>query len=198
MIPDFSSFEKFPVAQHTETEGFEPYNRDAETLARVWAVPGTPGLQHRVGGIEKDFTSGHISYDADNHQRMTDVRHAKINGVANFIPEQTVDQGEAGGKLAIIGWGSTYGPISRAVSNMREQGKDVAHIHLRHIWPLPRNLGDLLSSYDTVICPEMNNGQLSTVLRAEYLIDVKPLTKVEGMPFKIREIEAAIEAALGA
>ncbi len=198
MIPDFSTFEKFPVKQHTEVDGFEPYNRDAETLARVWPVPGTPGLQHRVGGIEKDFTSGHISYDAENHQRMTDVRHAKIDNIANFIPEQAVDQGEAGGKLAIVGWGSTYGPISRAVSNMREQGRDVSHIHLRHIWPLPRNLGELLSSYDTVICPEMNNGQLSTVLRAEYLIDVRPLTKVEGMPFKIREIEAAIEAALDA
>jgi len=196
LIPDFSTYEPFPVTQHTEPEGFSPYLRNPETLARVWAVPGTPGLQHRIGGIEKDFDTGHISYEPMNHQRMTDVRHEKIARVADHIPEQTVDQGEAGGKLAIIGWGSTYGPISRAVGNMREKGYDVSHIHLRHIWPLPRNLGDLLASYDTVICPEMNTGQLSTVLRAEYVQDIQPLTKVQGMPFKIREIEAAIEAAL--
>lgn len=195
-IPEFSSYKSFPAKHHTETEGFSPYQRDPETLARVWPVPGTPGLMHRVGGIEKDFDTGHISYDPANHQRMTDIRHAKIDKVADFIPEQTVDQGEPGGKLAIIGWGSTFGPISRAVGNMREQGCDVSHIHLRNIWPLPRNLGDLLKSYDKVICPEMNHGQLSTVLRAEYVLDIEPLTKVEGLPFKIADIEAAIRSAL--
>jgi 2-oxoglutarate ferredoxin oxidoreductase subunit alpha len=195
-IPDFGSYEHFPATHHTATEGFSPYMRDPETLARVWAVPGTPGLMHRVGGIEKDYDTGHISYEPMNHQRMTDVRHEKIARVADFIPEQTVEEGEPGGKLAIVGWGSTYGPIDLAVSNMREQGYDVSHIHLRHIWPLPRNLGDLLRSYDRVICPEMNNGQLSTVLRAEYVLPIEPLTKVQGLPFKIAEIEAAIRDAL--
>ncbi|WP_417513191.1 2-oxoacid:acceptor oxidoreductase subunit alpha [Minwuia sp.] len=197
-IPDFSTYEKFPVKHHTDPEGFSPYLRDPETLARVWAIPGTPGLEHRLGGIEKDFDTGHISYEPMNHQRMTDVRHQKIANVAKHIPQQAVDQGNDGGKLAIIGWGSTFGPISRAVSNMRDQGCDVSHIHLRHIWPLPSNLGDLLRGFDKVICPEMNHGQLSTVLRAEYVLDIEPLTKVQGMPFKISEIEGAIKNALGA
>ncbi|MEC9345950.1 MAG: 2-oxoacid:acceptor oxidoreductase subunit alpha [Pseudomonadota bacterium] len=197
-IPDFSTYEKFPVTFRTETEGFTPYVRDEDTLARVWAIPGTSGLQHRIGGIEKDSVSGHISYEAMNHQRMTNLRHDKIRGIANHIPEQSVDQGAPGGKICVVGWGSTFGPISRAVSNMRERGADVSHVHLRHIWPFPRNLGELLRSYDTVICAEMNTGQLSTVLRAEYLIDVQPLTKVQGQPFKIREIEAAIRARLDA
>lgn len=195
-IPDFSAYEKFPVTHRTDPEGFTPYVRDPETLARAWAVPGTPGLEHRLGGIEKDFDTGHISYEPMNHQRMTDVRHEKIARVVNHIPQQTVDQGNDSGKLAIIGWGSTYGPISRAVSNMRDQGYDVSHIHLRHIWPLPSNLGDLLKGFDHVICPEMNNGQLSTVLRAEYVLPIEPLTKVQGLPFKIREIEAAVRNAL--
>lgn len=195
-IPDFSAYEKFPATHRTDPEGFTPYVRDPETLARNWAVPGTPGLEHRLGGIEKDFDTGHISYEPMNHQRMTDVRHEKIARVANYIPQQTVDQGSDSGKLAIVGWGSTYGPISRAVSNMRDKGYDVSHIHLRHIWPLPTNLGELLKGYDHVICPEMNNGQLSTVLRAEYVLPIEPLTKVQGLPFKIREIEAAISGAL--
>ncbi|ANK82150.1 MAG: 2-oxoglutarate ferredoxin oxidoreductase subunit alpha [Rhizobiales bacterium NRL2] len=195
-IPDFSTYEKFPVKFHEKAEGFSPYLRDKETLARAWAVPGTPELMHRIGGIEKDYDSGHISYDAMNHQRMTDVRHDKIARVADFIPEQALEQGEADDDLVIVGWGSTFGAISRAVSNMREQGYKVAHAHLRHIWPLPRNLGDLLRGFDKVICPELNTGQLSTVLRAEYVLDVEPLTKVQGQPFKIREIEAAIRRAL--
>ena len=195
-IPDFSSYEKFPARFHEDPEGFSPYLRDPETLARAWAVPGTPGLMHRIGGIEKDYKSGHISYDSMNHQRMTDVRHDKIRRVADFIPEQETEQGEAGDDLVIVGWGSTYGAISRAVTNMREQGYKVAHIHLRHIWPLPRNLGDLLGSFGKTICAELNTGQLSTVLRSEYVLDVEPLTKVQGQPFKIREIEAAIRRAL--
>jgi 2-oxoglutarate ferredoxin oxidoreductase subunit alpha len=195
-IPDFATYESFPATHRTDPEDFTPYVRDPETLARAWAVPGTPGLEHRLGGIEKDFDTGHISYEPMNHQRMTDVRHEKIARVADHIPQQTVDQGNETGKLAIIGWGSTYGPISRAVSNMRDQGYDVSHIHLRHIWPLPSNLGELLKGFDHVICPEMNNGQLSTVLRAEYVLPIEPLTKVQGLPFKIREIEAAVRNAL--
>ncbi len=195
-IPDMDKIEPFPVTFHTETEGFHPSLRDDKTLARVWAIPGTLGLEHRVGGIEKAYTSGNISYDADNHQRMTDVRKGKIDGIANDIPLQGVEAGNDKGKLAVVGWGSTFGPISRAVGNLRAEGLDVSHIHLRHIWPLPRNLNDLLGNFDKVLVPEMNSGQLRTVLRAEYLVPAEGLNKVSGQPFKIAEIEVAIRAAL--
>ncbi len=192
LLPDFDTFERFPVTFHTDPEGFHPFLRDPETLGRAWAVPGTPGLQHRIGGIERDYDSGNISYDPANHQRMTDVRADKINGIADDIPEQAVELGEPGGKLAVVGWGSTYGPINRAVGIKRAEGVDVSHIHLRHLWPLPRNLGALLSGFGKVLVPEMNKGQLLTVLRAEYLVPAEGLNKVTGMPFKISEIEAAI------
>ena len=191
-IPDLDSYEPFPVAFATEPEGFHPFLRDPETLARVWAKPGTPDLMHRIGGIERSYDTGHISYDADNHHKMTKVRAAKIDGIAEDIPEQGVDLGNTSGKLAVVGWGSTYGPINRAVDNLINRGKDVSHVHLTHIWPLPRNLGELLKSYDTILVPEMNNGQLITLLKAEYLIDAKPLNKISGQPFKIKEIEDAI------
>ena len=197
LIPDFTGYKPFPAQFHTETDGFHPYLRNPETLGRAWAVPGTPGLEHRIGGIEKAYDSGHISYDPENHQRMTNVRRDKIDGIAKDIPAQTVDQGNERGKLAVVGWGSTYGPISRAVNNLRErQGLDVSHIHIRHIWPLPANLGALLSGFEKVLVPEMNDGQLLTVLRAEYLVPAKGLNKVTGQPFKISEVEAAIRAQL--
>jgi len=194
LIPDFEEHEPFPVSFRTDPEGYQVYDRDSETMARAWVKPGTPGLLHRIGGIEKHHLTGDISYDADNHQKMTDNRRNKVLGIANDIPDQAVDQGRAGGKVAVVGWGSTYGPIGRAVSNMRAQGRDVSHIHIRHIWPMPPNLGDLLKSYETVVVPEMNTGQLATVLRAEYLVDAKPLNKVNGKPFRIVEIEDALEA----
>ena len=128
---------------------------------------------------------------------MTDVRKAKIDGIANFIPDQDVEIGQAGGELAVVGWGSTFGPISRAVTNLRAQGKDVSHIHLRHIWPMPKNLGALLKSYKKVLVPEMNTGQLITVLRDRYLVDAIGLNKVSGQPFKITEIEDGIRKQLG-
>ena len=197
LIPDFNDYEPFPVKFATPDlagdEGFLPFSRDDETLARPWAPPGTPGLQHRIGGIEREDGTGNISYDADNHQRMTDLRAAKIRGIAKDIPLQGVEQGNKTGKLAVVGWGSTYGPISRAVGNMRDQGYDVSHVHLHHIWPLPSNLGDLLAGFEQVLVPEMNNGQLVTVLRAEYLVPAEPMNKVNGQPFKISEIEDAIE-----
>ena len=196
-IPDLEAYAPFPVSFHTEVEGFQPFLRDADTLARVWAKPGTPDLMHRIGGIERDYDTGHISYDSDNHQRMTKVRAAKIDGIADDIPPQTVELGPETGKLAVVGWGSTYGPINRAVDNLNAQGKDVAHIHIRNIWPLPKNLGDLLTGYEYVLVPEMNNGQLITLLRAEYLIDAKGLNKISGQPFKITEIEDAILEILG-
>ena len=196
-IPDFDSFEPFPVTFRTDPEGFQPFLRD-DKLSRPWVKPGTPGLMHRIGGIEKDYDSGNISYDPDNHQRMTDTRRDKILGIADDIPLQSVELGSETGKLAVLGWGSTYGPIHRAVMTMHEQGHDVSHIHLRYIWPLPRNLGDLLAGFDQVLIPEMNDGQLKTLIRDRYLIPAEGLNKVTGKPFKIAEIEGAIKARLGA
>jgi len=194
-VPDLTSYEAFPVEFLTEVPegGFKPYGRD-ENLKRPWVKPGTPGLLHRIGGIEKEVDTGHINYAPDNHQAMTDIRKAKVDGVK--VPDQVVELGAEGGKLAVVGWGSTFGPIHQAVRRKRAEGKDVSHIHIRHIWPLPANLGGLLKSYDKVIVPEMNTGQLKTVLRDQYLVDAKPVNKVSGQPFTIAEIEAAIEGAL--
>jgi 2-oxoglutarate/2-oxoacid ferredoxin oxidoreductase subunit alpha len=175
--------------------GFKPYARDAK-LKRPWVRPGTPGLLHRIGGIEKEIDTGHINYTPANHQAMTDIRSAKVNGVAESIPDQVVEQGGSGAKLAVIGWGSTYGPIKQAVRRKRAEGVDVAHVHVRHIWPMPNNMGDLLKSFDRIIVPEMNTGQLKTVLRDQFLVDAKPVNKVSGQPFTIAEIEVAIESAL--
>jgi len=194
-LPDVGTLEPFPVTFHTDAEGFQPYRRDEETLARRWVKPGTPGLEHRIGGLEKDYTTGNVSYDPENHQRMTNVRHEKIANIADDIPEQEVDQGPDHGAIAVVGWGSTYGPISRAVERSRDEyGIDVAHIHLRYLNPLPRNLGDLLASYETVLVPEMNMGQLTTVLRSRYLVPAVSVPKVTGKPFKIVEIMDAIRA----
>jgi len=194
-VPDLESYEAFPVEFLTEAPegGFKPYGRD-EKLKRPWVKPGTPGLLHRIGGIEKELDTGHINYSPDNHQAMTDIRKDKIDGIK--VPDQIVELGAEGGKLAVVGWGSTFGPIHQAVRRKRAEGKDVSHVHIRHIWPLPANLGELLKSYDKVIVPEMNTGQLKTVLRDQYLVDAKPVNKVSGQPFTIAEIEAAIEGAL--
>ena len=195
-VPDLESYEAFPVEFLTQVpeEGFKPYGRD-EKLKRPWVKPGTPGLLHRIGGIEKEIDTGHINYSPDNHQAMTDIRKDKIDGIK--VPDQIVELGAEGGKLAVVGWGSTFGPIHQAVRRKRAEGRDVSHIHIRHIWPMPANLGELLKSYDRVIVPEMNTGQLKTVLRDQYLVDAKPVNKVSGQPFTIAEIEAAIEEALG-
>jgi 2-oxoglutarate ferredoxin oxidoreductase subunit alpha len=195
-IPDTSAHESFEVEFRTDPENFHPFARNDETLARPWVRPGTPELMHRIGGIERSYDSGHISYDPSNHQKMTDARAQKVLGIADDIPEQEVALGNAGGKLVVVGWGSTYGPINRAVSNMRDEGLDVSHVHLRYIWPLPRNLGELLGSFDQVMVPEMNSGQLKTVLRDQYLIPAEGLNKVTGKPFLIGELEDAIRARL--
>ena len=196
-VPDRSDFTAFPVSflDHVPEAGFKPYSRDAK-LARPWVRPGTKDLLHRIGGIEKAVDTGHINYEADNHQAMTDLRQAKILGVADHIPEQDVALGNASGRLVVVGWGSTYGPIHQAVRRARAKGRDVSHVHLRHIWPLPKNLAVLLRSFEHILVPEMNTGQLKTLLRDQFLVDAKPLNKVSGQPFRIAEIEAAIEAAL--
>jgi 2-oxoglutarate ferredoxin oxidoreductase subunit alpha len=198
-VPDMSGYAPFPVAFHdrapAEGESVNPYARDNK-LARVWIKPGTPNLTHRIGGIEKNVGTGHIDYAPANHQAMTEIRRDKVLGVADSIPDQDVCLGEKGGKLAVVGWGSTFGPIHQAVRRLRKRGVDVSHIHIRHIWPMPKNMGDLLKSYERIIVPEMNTGQLKTLLRDQFLVDAKPVNKVSGQPFKIAEIEAAIEEAL--
>jgi 2-oxoglutarate ferredoxin oxidoreductase subunit alpha len=198
-VPDMAGYAPFPVRFHdqapAEGQGVNPYARD-EKLARVWIKPGTPNLTHRIGGIEKNVGTGHIDYAPANHQEMTDIRAEKVRGVQDSIPDQEVTLGEAGGRLAVVGWGSTFGPVHQAVRRARARAADVSHIHLRHIWPMPKNLGDLLKGYERIIVPEMNTGQLKTVLRDQYLVDARPVTKVSGQPFKIAEIEAAIEEAL--
>jgi 2-oxoglutarate ferredoxin oxidoreductase subunit alpha len=196
-VPDASKLAKNPVEFRTDPQGFHPFIRDQKTLARAWAIPGTPGLMHRVGGLERSFDTGHISYDPENHQKMTETRWNKIKRIADDIPPQAVDQGPFRGRMAVVGWGSTFGPISRAVANVRAKGHDVAHIHVRYIWPLPRNLGELLRGFDKVLVPEMNMGQLRTLLRSEYLVPAEGLNKVSGQPFKIAEVEQAILKALG-
>jgi 2-oxoglutarate/2-oxoacid ferredoxin oxidoreductase subunit alpha len=196
-VPDMSGYAPFPVRFHdqapAEGEAVNPYARD-EKLARVWIKPGTPGLTHRIGGIEKNVGTGHIDYAPANHQAMTDIRASKVLGVD--VPDQEVNLGQPGGRLAVVGWGSTFGPIHQAVRRARARGLDVSHIHLRHIWPMPRNLGELLRGYGRVIVPEMNNGQLKTLLRDQYLVDARAVLKVSGQPFKIAEIEGAIDEAL--
>lgn len=198
-VPDPDSFKPFPVKflEESNNEGGKvlPYKRD-ENGVRPWIKPGTPGLMHRIGGIEKAVDTGDLDYSPATHQLQTDARKDKVDGIARHVPEQDIDQGTQGGKLAIVGWGSTYGPIRQAVRRARAKGLDVSHIHVRHVWPLPTNLGELLHSYDKVLVPEMNTGQFKTVLRDQYLVDAKPLNKVSGQPFTIAEIEAAIEAAL--
>jgi 2-oxoglutarate ferredoxin oxidoreductase subunit alpha len=196
LLPDLDGLETWPVRFHTDPEGFEPFRRDPVTLARPWAVPGTPGLMHRIGGIEKQDGTGHISYDPDNHQTMTDVRAAKIAGIADDVPPQAVALGEDTGRLAVVGWGSTFGPINKGVERARAKGQAVSHVHLRYLNPFPANLGTLLGNFERILVPEMNNGQLVTMLRSTFLVPAEPLTKVTGQPFKISEIEAAIDAAL--
>lgn len=198
-VPDPKSFTPFPATFLEEPNGPDgtllPYARDGKG-ARPWIKPGTPGLMHRIGGIEKNPGTGNIDYAPASHQTMTDARKAKVDGIARGIPAQGIEIGKPGGKLAVVGWGSTFGPIHQAVRRARRKGQDVSHIHVRHVWPLPANLGDLLKGYERILVPEMNTGQFKTVLRDQFLVDAKPYNKVSGQPFTIAEIEAAIEAAL--
>ncbi|NOQ85209.1 MAG: 2-oxoacid:acceptor oxidoreductase subunit alpha [Myxococcales bacterium] len=195
-LPDLDALEPFPVEFHKDPEGFHPFLRDENSLARVWAVPGTPGLEHRIGGLEKHRDTGHISYDPHNHHLMTKLRYNKVQGIARDIAAAKVDQGEDHGDLLVVGWGSTYGSISQAVRELREKGHHVSHLHIRNIWPLPEGLAALLGSFNSVLVPELNNGQLVKLLRAEYLVDAESLTRVTGRPFRIAGLVQAVEERL--
>jgi 2-oxoglutarate ferredoxin oxidoreductase subunit alpha len=175
---------------------FWPYLRDPETLARPWAVPGTPGLEHRIGGLEKADGSGAISYDTDNHDKMVRLRQAKIDGIADDIPPLSVDDPDGDADLLVLGWGSTYGPVAAACRGVRRAGGKVAHAHLRHLNPMPKNTGEVLRSYRKVLIPEMNLGQLLMLVRARFLVDAIGYNQVRGLPFKATELESAIQDVL--
>ena len=194
-IPDVSELPEIPVHFETNTEDFHPYRRNPTTLARPWAIPGTPGLEHRVGGIEKQDVTGNINYDPLNHERMVRLRAAKVEAVADDIPD-AVPAGDQSGDLLIVAWGSTHGPITAALKTAREKGQSVGHVHLRHLNPLPRNLGDVLKRYKHVLVPEMNMGQLVMILRAKFLVDAQGYNKIQGKPFKQSEIEQKIDEIL--
>jgi 2-oxoglutarate ferredoxin oxidoreductase subunit alpha len=189
-IPEPDDLPDISVANATDRATFRPYDRDPATLARPWAVPGTPGLEHRIGGLEKADGSGTISYDPDNHQRMTELRAQKIAGIANDIPDLAVS-GPARGDLLILGWGSTYGALRTAAERLQRQGYAVAHAQLRYLNPFPRNLGDVLASYQRVLIPEINTGQLRLLVRGRYLVDAVGLNRVRGKPFPVPEVEQA-------
>ena len=196
-LPDLSaSFAFATEADKPEHGDFRPFTRDPQTLARPWAIPGTPGLEHRIGGIEKADGSGNISYDPDNHDLMVRTRAAKIEGIANSIPPLEVDDPTGHARLLVLGWGSTYGSIGAAVRRARRAGHDVAQAHLRHMNPFPANLGEVLRRYDKVLVPEINLGQLALLLRGKYLVDVISYNRVRGLPFRAAELAEAIEEVL--
>lgn len=177
-------------------EKYMPYKRD-EKLVRPWAIPGTPGLEHRIGGIEKQDGTGNVSYDPDNHQHMVKTRQAKVDLIANDIPEQQLDSGPEKGKILVLGWGSTYGAIKSAVAELQSRGESVSHAHLRYIRPFPRNLGQMLKNFDTILIPEINNGQLIKIIRDQFLVDAKGYNKVMGVPITKTELVMKLEELLG-
>jgi len=192
LLPDIESLPKIEVTHRTEAEGYLPYQRHDETLARDWVVPGTPGLEHRVGGLEKDYLTGNVSYDPANHERMTKVRAAKVQKIAQECGELDLFGADTG-EVLIVGWGGTFGALRQATMAMREQGKEVSHVHLRHLWPFNPRLEPLLHKFRHVLVAELNMGQLRTVLRSEYLIPAEGLNKIQGQPFKVAEIVRAVD-----
>ena len=196
LIPDPSALQRTKVEYRTDPQGFQPYLRDPETFARPWAVPGTKGLEHRIGGLETEELTGNVSYRPLNHQRMVDQRAEKVARIANELPPVEVN-GSPSGALLVVGWGGTFGALTSAVNEARAAGRDVSSIHLRHLNPFPANLGDVLRRFEKVLVCELNSGQLWRMLRAEYVVPAEKLAKVEGQPFKVGEIRAAIERLLG-
>jgi 2-oxoglutarate ferredoxin oxidoreductase subunit alpha len=198
-LPDIDDLPDISVPYATGANGedgsFLPYLRDETTLARPWAVPGTTGLEHRVGGLEKDYLTGNVSYNPQNHERMTLVRENKIKGIAADIPPLEVEEPDA--DVLVLGWGSSYGAITAGVRRVRARGEKVAQAHLRHVHPFPANLAEVLGSYDKILIPELNRGQLWRLIRAEFLVDAISYPKVQGQPFKAVEIETKIMEVLG-
>jgi 2-oxoglutarate ferredoxin oxidoreductase subunit alpha len=178
---------KFKTSLDEGEEQLMPYKRD-EKLVRPWAIPGTPGLEHRIGGLEKEDGTGNVSYDPDNHQHMVKTRQAKVDKIADHIPLQTIDNGPEKGKLLVLGWGSTFGAIKSAVAELLGEGKSVAHAHLRYMRPFPKNLGEILRNYETVLVPEINNGQLIKIIRDVYFVDAKGYNKIMGIPITKTEL----------
>ena len=195
-IPELRELPEVQVHFERNPDGFLPYKRDPQTLARPWAVPGTPGLEHRIGGLEKQDVTGNVNYEPLNHERMVRLRAAKVEAVAQDIPD-VVPAGDPDGDLLIIAWGSTYGPVTAALKTQRAKGRRIGHVHLRHLNPFPKNLGKVLQRYRKILVPEMNMGQLVLVLRAKYLVDAEGFNKIQGKPFKQAEIENKIEEVLG-
>jgi 2-oxoglutarate ferredoxin oxidoreductase subunit alpha len=195
LIPDVTTLPDIPVNFRTDPEGFFPYLRDPATLARPWVRPGTPGLEHRIGGIEKQDVTGNISYEPDNHEHMVLTRAEKVRRVAQEIPPTSIN-GPATGDVLVVGWGGTYGAITAAVEEAQIEGKGVASVHLRHLNPLPPDLGQILRQYRRVLVPEINSGQLVRVLRAEYLVDAVGYNRVTGMPLASQDILEAINQIL--
>ncbi len=191
-VPQMEDLPEIKIEFTTDPQNFMPYGRDEETLARPYALPGTPGLEHRIGGIEKQHLTGNVNYDPENHHFMVKLRQEKVDRVANDIPPVEIF-GEETGKVLVLGWGSTYGSITSAVEKLQQAGKSVSSAHLRYLNPFPKNLGEVLRGFETVIIPEMNLGQLSTMIRAKYLVDAIPYSKVKGRPFQIREIVQKVE-----
>ncbi len=195
-IPNVDEIPGIPVKFATDPEGFLPYKRDPDTLARPWAVPGTPGLEHRIGGLEKQDVTGNVNYEPLNHEKMVRIRAAKIDAIVQDVPN-VLPAGDPEGDLLLVSWGSTYGSITQAVNAERDRGRKIGHLHLRYLNPLPANLGDILKRYRKVLVPELNMGQLVWVLRAKYLVDAVGLNKIQGRPFKQNELEQKIEEMLG-
>jgi 2-oxoglutarate/2-oxoacid ferredoxin oxidoreductase subunit alpha len=192
LVPDVADLPRIEVKFAEDPANFLPYSRDEETLARPFALPGTPGLEHRIGGIEKQHLTGNVNYEPENHHFMVEMRQAKVDRAARDIPEVEV-YGDPAGKVLVLGWGSTYGSITSAVERLRDQGKPVSSAHLRHLSPFPSNLGEVLRGFETVLVPEMNLGQLCTMIRARYLVNAVAFSKVKGRPFQIREIVQKVE-----
>jgi 2-oxoglutarate ferredoxin oxidoreductase subunit alpha len=195
-IPEVADLPEIPVHFETNPEGFQPYKRNPETLGRPWAIPGTPGLEHRIGGIEKQEGTGNVNYEPLNHENMVRMRAAKVERVADDIPP-AIPVGDQEGDLLIIAWGSTYGPITAALKTQRAAGHRIGHVHLRHLNPLPKNIGEVMARFKTVLVPEMNMGQLSVILRAKFLVDIQGYNKIQGRPFKQSEIEEKIQDLVG-
>jgi len=181
----------FASERKADDEAYRPYKRN-EKLVRQWALPGTKGLEHRLGGLEKDKETGNVSYEPENHEYMVKIRAEKVAKIADYIPSQELDSGSENSKLLVVGWGSTFGAIKTVVRELAVEGVDIAHTHIKYIQPMPKNLGEILSNFDKILVPEMNNGQLIKLIRDQYLVDAKPLNKIKGVPFEAREIKEAI------